>query len=86
MALKEVLEKAKIKHVFEYRIGRYIFDLALLDLKIVVEFDGRYHRCTTQQKSDRKKDEVAKGKGFIVVRREVQTASVIHPDTIRDLF
>lgn len=85
-ALKEVLEKAKIQHTFEYRIGRYIFDLVLLDLKIVVEFDGPYHRSPSQQKSDRKKDKVAERKGFVVVRREVQAATVIHPKTIRGLF
>jgi very-short-patch-repair endonuclease len=47
---------------------RCVFDLALLDRKILVEFDGAYHDTRTQSKEDLRKDRVAQRRGWNVVR------------------
>jgi very-short-patch-repair endonuclease len=83
--LKEVLESQQREFEFEHEVGPYIFDLALLDQKILVEFDGPYHRGENQRDADADKTRVAEEHGFVVVRREVQAASVISPETIEGL-
>lgn len=69
-------------HEFEYRVGTYIFDLALLDTKTLIEFDGEDHNGEPQKSLDRKKDQAAERAGFIVIRRPVVSATVIDPETI----
>lgn len=70
---------------FEHALGGYVFDLALFDTKVLVEFDGPYHECSDQRGTDSEKDRVAEAAGFLVVRRAVQSATIIAPGTIRDL-
>jgi len=73
------------EYEFEYELGGYVFDLALLDRGVLVEFDGPYHEGGAQAEVDEAKDEAAEAAGFIVVRRPVQPAVVISPTTIRGL-
>ena len=68
-------------HVFEYELSGHVFNLALLDVRTVVEFDGPYHRGP-QLDIDARKDEAARAVGFHVVRRSVPASSVINPATI----
>ena len=82
-ALGEVLTDRD--HEFEYELGGYVFDLALLDTRVLVEFDGPYHEHGDQPRIDAAKERVAEEAGFIVVRREVQQMSVISPTTLREL-
>jgi len=72
-------------HEFEFELGGRIFDLALLDTKMLVEFDGPSHREGRQRMEDGAKDKLAAKLGWRVVRREVKRATVIHPSTIEDL-
>lgn len=72
-------------HEFEYRLGEFIFDLALLDSKVLVEFDGTYHRGTKQLNADKRKDQAAKEAGFVVVRRSTFSVSAIDPVTLDGL-
>lgn len=72
-------------HEFEYPLEGYVFDLALLDVRTLVEFDGPYHKSPSQGATDAAKEAVAKKHGFVVVRRAVQPAVVIAPVTIEDL-
>ena len=85
VALKDKLLSANRDFEFEYRINDCIFDLALLDVMVIVEFDGPDHQLPSQMKRDREKETVAKAAGFIVVRRPVQRMSVIDPETIDGL-
>lgn len=72
-------------HEFEFELGGYVFDLALLDTKVLVEFDGPYHEKGNQPQVDENKDQVAQEAGFLIVRREVLPAAVIGPGTIAHL-
>jgi very-short-patch-repair endonuclease len=82
-ALERVLEGRK--HEFEYKLGKYVFDLALLDTKTLVEFDGPYHRDPKQKQMDADKEKAAGIRGFVVIRRLVKPAVVIDPETIGGL-
>jgi very-short-patch-repair endonuclease len=81
-ALRDVLSARP--HEFEFELDGYVFDLALLDVHILVEFDGPYH-TGDQLKVDARKEEVARAHGFLVVRRSVQSAVVLNPITIDGL-
>lgn len=81
--LKNTLKKRK--HEFEYRLGKYIYDLALLDTKTLVEFDGIEHAGKQQKKIDVKKDAAAKKAGFVIVRRTVVACRVIDPISVKGL-
>jgi very-short-patch-repair endonuclease len=82
-ALREVLGERP--HEFEYELGGYVFDLALLDVRVLVEFDGPYHSYSEQLEVDARKDEVARANGFLVVRRTVQPSVVLNPNMINGL-
>jgi very-short-patch-repair endonuclease len=84
-AIRDVLVNNNRKFELEYKIEEYVFDLALLDVRILVEFDGPYHFCETQKKLDQEKELTAKKYGFSVVRRKVIAAKIIDPITIANL-
>ncbi len=64
-----------IRHQFEFVVGKYSFDLVLLDSKLLIEFDGVYHAARKQSKSDSKKTAAAVRAGYRVER--VKTASAV---------
>jgi len=70
---------------FEYGLGDFVFDLALLDCRVLVEFDGPYHQGGVQAVLDEKKAAAAGAAGFVLVRREVEPMVVISPKTIEGL-
>ena len=82
-ALHEVLHGRPYE--FEYALEEYVFDLALLDTRTLVEFDGRYHDKASQQEADTRKEAVASKHGFTVVRRKTREAAVFHPDLLKAL-
>jgi very-short-patch-repair endonuclease len=51
-------------------LGRYIADLLVLSLKLVVEVDGGYHE--ERQAADQKRDRALAGAGYRVVRVPVE--------------
>jgi very-short-patch-repair endonuclease/DNA-directed RNA polymerase subunit RPC12/RpoP len=71
-----------VSHEFEYPMGNSVYDLALFDSKIIIEFDGDDHRTQKQQWIDRSKDISAKEAGFTVVRVPVEAAKVIPASAI----
>jgi len=76
----ELLDRNNIKYEFEYRIKPYIYDLALFEKKIFIEFDGKYHFTEKEQKqTDRKKDELARKNNWKIIRIPVQTNVIIDP-------
>jgi very-short-patch-repair endonuclease len=72
-------------HQFEFPIEDRVFDLALLDVGVLVEFDGPYHSSPSQMPRDEEKDDLARRYGFVVVRKAVVPASIIGVETIRGL-
>lgn len=73
-------------HTFEFEVGGAVFDLALHDTRVVVEFDGPYHCGPKQRAVDAKKDKIAEQNGFRVERRAVRPNQVISSDLIADLI
>lgn len=80
--LRETLRERP--HEFEFELGGCVFDLALHDTKVLVEFDGPYH-TGEQLQTDVRKDKVATVLGYVVVRRSVLAATVIDPATLAGL-
>ena len=74
------------KHEFEYRDGNYIYDLALLNRKIIIEFDGSEHRSVFMARPDLLKEDYINQKGFIVYRIYVKPNSVIPIDGVAKIL
>lgn len=83
--VKAFLLSQKREFEFAYTVSGGIFDLALTDKKVLVEFDGPYHRDRTQAAKDEIKTAAAQQEGFTVVRRTVPASSVIPASLIHDL-
>lgn len=82
-ALKEFLGNRP--HEFEYPIGNCVFDLALFDTKVLIEFDGRYHNGSTQNSIDTEKAKVGEAAGFRVIHLKTKDQTVISPETIEGI-
>jgi very-short-patch-repair endonuclease len=83
--LRGRLERDGRKFEFEFEVGGFVFDLALLDQRVLVEFDGAYHGGNAQREVDLAKDSAAKAHGYAIVRRTVVRSTVIDPVTIEGL-
>ena len=83
--LRSMLERDGRQFQFEYALDAFVFDLVLLDARVLVEFDGEYHGGRSQQEVDLRKDSVAREHGFVVVRRPVVRSTVIDPVTLDGL-
>lgn len=62
------LASQKIAHVFEFALGSYVFDLCLPSQKLLIEFDGPYHKASSIRAKDAQKDAYAQRSGFCVKR------------------
>ena len=82
--LSSVLNELKIDHCFEYVLPNtnYIFDLALFDKKLLIEFDGKYHEWEKQRIVDKQKSDIALVHGWQVVRINSEEKGAIHPESI----
>ncbi len=76
--VKKSLESLNENFEFEYRMEDYIYDLALLDRKVFIEFDGPDHDGSVQIEKDLLKNEVANKNGWQVQRIVVDSNSVIN--------
>jgi very-short-patch-repair endonuclease len=68
-----------VKHQFELPLGNFIYDLGLLQHKILVEFDGKDHTYESQRRLDERKDRYALNLGWTVKRVVVAKGAVISP-------
>ena len=85
--IRNVLNSLNISHEFEYRLkGGYIYDLALFDKKVFVEFDARYHDQEKQQSIDDEKDKFAQCYGWSVVRIKTPTNCVIDAASVENIL
>lgn len=80
------LEFCNETFVFEFRFGDYIFDLALPNRFIFVEFDGIGHSSKEQSKTDTTKDMFAEQEGWKVIRKKVQSNTVISSSILHDIL
>ena len=67
-AVAAFLTEQKIQHIFEFPLGNYVFDLCLTSRKLLIEFDGPYHRTDMMRTLDAAKDAYATCCGFHVAR------------------
>jgi len=85
--LDVVLTVADVAHQFEYPITdcgtTCIYDLALIDRQILVEFDGPYHNGDKQKLRDEVKELVAQNTGWQLVRVRVPTGAAVPADAIK---
>lgn len=70
---------------FEFNISPYIFDLCLIDKKILIEFDGVYH-SGKQLNIDEAKQKLAEDKGWKVIRFRVPVNSIINPELLYSIL
>lgn len=67
--IESYLRLIGINHMFEMPLDKFVFDLCLLDQKLLIEFDGPYHANRTEQKTtDSEKDQCAKNHGYQITR------------------
>lgn len=77
--VQEFLACKNVKHQFELPLGNFIYDLGLLQHKILVEFDGKDHTYESQRRLDERKDRYALNLGWTVKRVVVAKGAVISP-------
>jgi len=80
-----MLDQLKERHEFEYVVGNGIFDLALLDKKVLVEFDGDYHMGAQLDRDEEKMVE-AEALGWKVVHIPTPAQSVLQPTVLKEVL
>lgn len=81
------LRKKGIRYRIEEVVGRRIFDLALPDTKVFVEFDAKHHAYPSQSGIDKEKDELARKRGWRVLRvGHIRNKAVKLKDFLRVVF
>jgi very-short-patch-repair endonuclease len=74
--LHQYLLTCAISHSFEYCLEntRWIFDLAIHDLCLLIEFDEKHHDYTVERDSE--KERAANEQGWNLVRIDVRSATI----------
>ena len=85
-ALHDYLEREGIPHIFEFPLGNAVFDMALPSLRLLVEFDGKYHQDPGQRERDAAKSRIVEVVGWRLVRAQVETNAVIPPSALREVL
>lgn len=80
--IKKLLEFLEEPFEFEYLIDKYIYDLALTNRHIFIEFDGPEHKYLNEND----KENVALQNGWTIVRHTVQPNEVIKPDFLYSIL
>lgn len=83
--LKEKLDNANVRHKFEHEINSFIFDLAIFDKNLLIEFDGRYHTIPYQKKADDIRDKEAEELGWKVIRLKSKENTEIDPNILNGI-
>jgi very-short-patch-repair endonuclease len=78
--IEAFLQAIQEPYKIEYFLGEYIFDLALTERKVLVEFDGRYHGYHKQVAIDKSKDKYAQRRGWTVIR--IRTDDTVYPSSL----
>lgn len=76
------LNAAGVRHEVEVSIGNFVYDLVLLDARVVVEFDGPYHAVT--RVADTEKDSNAAAFGYTLKRVPHERGVHIFPAAMLD--
>jgi very-short-patch-repair endonuclease len=84
--LNTYLNEHNIPHQFEFPLGNYVFDLALTDEQLLIEFDEPYHEGLTQASKDLQKDSYAEQHKFSIVRIPVGVNTIISAELIEPII
>lgn len=86
--LKEFLENLNIPYEFEYILEGKLYDLAILNKNILIEFDGEDHKHSQGAcfKNDSEKNAIAAAHGWDLIRIPVEANTIIQPELIRELL
>lgn len=87
-ALEQRLQEFGVHFEFEGQIAgcSYVYDLVLADRRLLVEFDGPYHRSPSQRAADAHKEEAALLHGWRVLRVPVAADAIIASDALDDVL
>ena len=75
--IRKFLESLSEEYEFEYVLSNYVFDLALPNKQLLIEFDGKYHSSSIQRETDLIKEASAIDAGWEVVRISTDNDTVI---------
>lgn len=85
--IEELLKQQNADYEFEFCFeerSNYIYDLAVKNLKTIIEFDSSYHNYNKQQ--DEQKDQYAETQGWKLIRIATDSACVIPTDSLEGIF
>ncbi len=80
--ISKFLNERNIFHEFEFPLERFVFDLALFDKEILIEFDGSYHADGRQKPTDYQKAVTAFTYGWTIKRVNTSDNEVLSPELI----
>ena len=86
-----VLDAVGESYTFEFPVKvdectYYVFDLALHNRKLLVEFDGKYHQWSEQRRKDTQKEHIAQEQGWEILRMLVSDNHPIPIKVIKDIL
>ena len=86
--LKEYLCSNLISHDFEFILEDKLYDLALTERKILIEFDGKDHQIKKGGcfENDRVKDQIALNNGWRIERVQVESGELIPVSKIQEFL
>lgn len=86
--IQAALNKKGVNFISEYPLigTKYIFDLALVDSKIFIEFDSKYHKNKRQLPVDEDKEKMAKEHGWAVIRKSMQSGKAVDVNLIKEFI
>ncbi|MBL7023782.1 MAG: DUF559 domain-containing protein [Candidatus Marinimicrobia bacterium] len=84
--IESLLKRNNIRFEFEFPLDNYVYDLALFDKKLLIEFDGSYHHYEDQKEVDDDKNETAIRNGWIIKRIKVNEKIVFDKSLIEPII
>ena len=85
--IEAFLQNSGIKYEFEFILENKLYDLALIDERILVEFDGKDHGCSKGEcfENDKLKDNIASKNNWTLKRIKVESGETIPHETVKNL-
>ena len=86
--IETFLQNNNIKYDFEFVLENKLYDLALIDKRVLIEFDGKDHECSKGEcfENDKIKDTIALQNNWTLKRIKVKSSEIISCETIKDII
>lgn len=84
--INKYLNSINEPHRFEFNIPYtpFIYDLLLINKRLIIEFDAQSHESKSQRMTDTDKDIVAEENGYEVIRVRVEPNTIISRELIKE--